>query len=462
MADRAASAGGQSRAQARITERQAQARAELALAAAALDRGEITLGHFDALANADRGIVTEHLDELVDTARHLPIDRFRRYLARFCDFTAGDAGAERASKLHAQRYARFSHPDVNGLGFLNAGWAPDQWAIVRSAASAITESEWAAAHPDGHARPGTGDDRTWDQRMADSIVEMARRSLSGCSPLAPSPTDPTLSADGIGTTGFGAAATTNVTGTTGNRTAGSGEATGLPRPSGPTSPTSRSSGWGPSRPEMIVIIDYETLVGLLDNDATIVAGGPIPAATARRLACDADIFPVVLGGDSVVLDAGRGARLASNDQRRALMARDGPTCVVPGCPVPADRCRVHHLDQHLHGGHTNLPRLVLVCDRHHHHVHEGGAHLIRQHGHWHLEPRPPPERPAAPRTRATTTGAGGGPETLVGGEARGTVPLSEPRNNERLSQFRRCLRTQCWLGRSPSGNRESGNFRWRL
>ncbi len=497
VADRAAAAGGQSRSQARKTERHAAARPELARAAQALDQGQISIGHFDALAGSDRKLVAEHLDELVKAAKNLPVDRFRSYLGRYIDAAAGDAGAERARQLHARRFARFSMPDVNGLGHLNAGWAPDQWATVRSAANTITESYWHATHPDGHAHP-SDDDRTWDQRLADAIVEMARRSLSGWQPSAaaaasaPSPRPTPTSGQASGTTGpatttpttpttptradrsptgaapastdrspTGAATPVGVTPATqsgsissparanppatppgtadnGAHPAGSEHAdttatqTARPDPTcpgaqhsatlnseadtrpppatraassppptpgpGPTARSGPTPAWGqPSRPEMIVLIDYDTLMGRLHRDGIIVAGGSIPATTARRLACDADIIPVVLGGDSAVLDLGRSRRLATPDQRRALIARDGPTCAIPDCRSPADHCRVHHLVPFSHGGHTDLDHLVHVCDRHHHDVHEGGAHLHRVQGHWHVEPPTSEASEASPR-----------------------------------------------------------------
>jgi hypothetical protein len=50
---------------------------------------------------------------------------------------------------------------------------------------------------------------------------------------------------------------------------------------------------------------------------------PISAATARRLAAQGEIIPVVLGSASEPLDQGRAIRLATEPQRRALAVRDG-------------------------------------------------------------------------------------------------------------------------------------------
>ena len=100
--------------------------------------------------------------------------------------------------------------------------------------------------------------------------------------------------------------------------------------------------------------------GTLDN------GNRVSATTARRLACDARILPVVLGGAGQVLDAGRTRRLATGAVRRALVARDRG-CAFPGCDRPARWCDAHHVHPWSAGGRTSLDNLVLLC-RHHHTV----------------------------------------------------------------------------------------------
>jgi hypothetical protein len=69
-------------------------------------------------------------------------------------------------------------------------------------------------------------------------------------------------------------------------------------------------------------------VGVLDD------GTHIPASEVRRLACNAHIIPVVLGGKSEILDLGRKRRFYTGAQKRA-MAIDHPTCRGEGCTVPA-------------------------------------------------------------------------------------------------------------------------------
>lgn len=64
------------------------------------------------------------------------------------------------------------------------------------------------------------------------------------------------------------------------------------------------------------------------------AGTLLSARAVRRLACDAGLVPVVLGGESEVLDLGRLERLFSSAQVKALWLRDGG-CTFPGCGLPA-------------------------------------------------------------------------------------------------------------------------------
>ena len=93
-----------------------------------------------------------------------------------------------------------------------------------------------------------------------------------------------------------------------------------------------------------------------------------------RSACEADIIPMVLGGNSVPLDVGRSRRLATVHQRRALEAIH-PTCAIPDCDVGFHHCQIHHIDYWEHGGPTNMDNQIPLCSKHHHAAHEGGWKL---------------------------------------------------------------------------------------
>ncbi|SDR92498.1 protein of unknown function [Actinopolymorpha singaporensis] len=119
-----------------------------------------------------------------------------------------------------------------------------------------------------------------------------------------------------------------------------------------------------------------------------VDGKPISVATVRRLACEADLIPVVLGGDGQVLDLGRSDRFFKEHQRRALAIRDGHHCNFPGCQIPEPRCVTHHMTAWDHGGPTDLANGVLLCRHHHVTVHHKGWQ-VRMGTHGHPEYTPP-------------------------------------------------------------------------
>ena len=97
-------------------------------------------------------------------------------------------------------------------------------------------------------------------------------------------------------------------------------------------------------------------------------GSLIAPETVRRLACDANVIPTVLGNRGEVLDQGRSTRLATPGQLAALWLRDAG-CSFPGCTTPAHWCDAHHLVHWVDGGASDLTNLALLCGRHHSVVH---------------------------------------------------------------------------------------------
>lgn len=124
-----------------------------------------------------------------------------------------------------------------------------------------------------------------------------------------------------------------------------------------------------------VTIDYDDLRQRSTSNpafggGTLEPGGePITAANARRIACDADILPILLGGDSQPLDIGRSRRTAPADLRAALLARDG-RCAFPGCDQPPGTPEAHHVRHWADGGSTALHNMVMLCGHHHRTVHK--------------------------------------------------------------------------------------------
>lgn len=125
-----------------------------------------------------------------------------------------------------------------------------------------------------------------------------------------------------------------------------------------------------------VTLDFETLKRMLAEKAdepgcgsTLDGARLVSADSIRRLACDADIIPMVLGTRGEILDQGRKRRLVTPGQRAYLAKRDGG-CTIPGCTVPATWCESHHVIWWSRDGDSNVLNYALLCPRHHTWVHD--------------------------------------------------------------------------------------------
>lgn len=155
---------------------------------------------------------------------------------------------------------------------------------------------------------------------------------------------------------------------------------------------------GGNRPQIIATIHYQDLfphtasspepdtrprteagTGSGAGTGSLVFTGPVAAATLRKVACDADIIPALLGTDGEILDLGRKARLFTPAQRNALTARD-QGCAFPNCTIPAPWCEAHHITYWSHGGPTTTANGVLLCSHHHHLIHKEQWTITTTHG----------------------------------------------------------------------------------
>ncbi|WP_211877090.1 HNH endonuclease signature motif containing protein [Pseudarthrobacter albicanus] len=179
---------------------------------------------------------------------------------------------------------------------------------------------------------------------------------------------------------------------------------------------------GGLRPQVMVTIDYRALLERLGdtgtlartashtgtpntgtgntgtlNTGTLLFTGPVTAATVRKIACDADIIPVLLGTEGRILDIGRTSRIFPPHIRKALTARD-QGCAFPGCTIPAPWCEAHHISYWSRGGSTSTDNGTILCSHHHHLVHkEQWTIQLRTGIPWfipppHLDPRQEPRR----------------------------------------------------------------------
>ncbi|GAA1112969.1 hypothetical protein GCM10009630_07640 [Kribbella jejuensis] len=152
-----------------------------------------------------------------------------------------------------------------------------------------------------------------------------------------------------------------------------------------------------AKANITVTIDLNDLkAATADAIGQTVYSNGLSAAAIRRLACDANIIPIVLGSRSEPLDVGRCERLVTKGMRRALNARDRG-CVV--CGAPPVMCDAHHVIHWIDGGVTAVWNLALLCRRHHTDVHNGHWHITITNDQVHVA-RPswadPPPRQAPP------------------------------------------------------------------
>ncbi|MCI2416185.1 HNH endonuclease [Saccharopolyspora sp. K220] len=142
---------------------------------------------------------------------------------------------------------------------------------------------------------------------------------------------------------------------------------------------------GGQRPHLAITIDFDDLKrGLISPGCdglpgTITTTGqPITADNARRLACDAEILPVLLGSDGAPLNVGRTERTAPAHLRAALLQRDD-TCAFPSCDRPPGTPDAHHIVSWIDGGPTNLNNMVMLCGHHHRAIHNQHWQITIEH-----------------------------------------------------------------------------------
>jgi hypothetical protein len=203
---------------------------------------------------------------------------------------------------------------------------------------------------------------------------------------------------------------------------------------------------GGQRPQVLVTIDYRDLLDRLGRAGRTPFAGSIPANAVRRIACDAEIIPVVLAGNGRILDLGRSQRFFPAPLRQAMIARDRG-CAFPDCTMPSTWTEAHHITWWENGGRTRTDDGCMLCVFHHHLVHQGDWQIIVGNGipwfvppatvdpdrtpirnhHWLYDAQLPPRRsePALPPFPGHTGTDGGGHAAACGapaGTGRGSRP----------------------------------------
>lgn len=97
---------------------------------------------------------------------------------------------------------------------------------------------------------------------------------------------------------------------------------------------------------------------------------PISVTAIRRMAASGGVIPCVLDSAGDILDWGRERRLFSKVQKLALVDRDGG-CAM--CGLPPNMTEVHHIEWwNRDTGPTDLSNGILLCSTCHHRIHDNG------------------------------------------------------------------------------------------
>ncbi len=275
---------------------------------AAFDAGEISIDHVRVLAAAQRHCpkaFAKAEEELLDEARQLRFDVFRRRVQYFRQLADEDDAEVEASTVHERRSLHASRTFEDAIRV--DGWMePVGGSIWRNELDRLERIEfdrdWAEARERLGERATAADlRRTAAQRRHDAQVEMAKRSAA--------------------------------------------------------MPPDAKQG----RYLLTVLVGYETMHGRMCElaDGTVVTPGQV-----LPLLTNADVERAVFGPGSRVVDLGRRARLFTGATRRAVELSD-LECTEETCDVRYERCEVDHIERWEHGGPTDRANGRLRCPRHH-------------------------------------------------------------------------------------------------
>jgi hypothetical protein len=122
-------------------------------------------------------------------------------------------------------------------------------------------------------------------------------------------------------------------------------------------------------------VDLPTLAGLAEHPGELGGYGPVIADIARRVADEQPDtewrYTVIHPDDGRPIGGGTTRRRPTNGQRRETTAHH-PTCIFPGCRMPATGCDLDHRIPVADGGSTLTTNLAPLC-RHDHRIrHQAG------------------------------------------------------------------------------------------
>ena len=113
---------------------------------------------------------------------------------------------------------------------------------------------------------------------------------------------------------------------------------------------------------------------LFEGCAVTANGRMLPSWAADAFLCDCVLHKVLRSSAGTILDYGHKHHTVPPGLRKAVAVRDRG-CRVPGCTRKKAWTDAHHIQWWRHHGKTKLDNLILLCQRHHHMVHQYNWHI---------------------------------------------------------------------------------------
>ena len=297
-----------------------------------LEIGRIDVPKAKAIANGtfhlSEDTAQDVVDQILDDAPLLTTGQIRARLHKLC-ITAEPHEAKKRYDQALESRRVVMQPSVDGTAHLFAfDLAPQDAAAASRRINLLAR-----------AAKGVGDPRTPDQIRADVYVDLlCGRDIATTRPRA---SDPLNAAD-----------------------ARSGD-----RDSADKRHNARRRG------SVDIRVDLKTLTQLNDDPGHLAGYGPVLADVARKVAAgshDAEWrYTITDPATGRPIATGTTQRRPTASQRRAVTALN-PTCVFPGCRMPAASSDLDHCRDWAKGGPTTVGNLSPLCKHDHRIKHEAG------------------------------------------------------------------------------------------
>ena len=122
-------------------------------------------------------------------------------------------------------------------------------------------------------------------------------------------------------------------------------------------------------PNVTLSADITTVVTDHLEGVNVDTQRPMSSACTSTYLCDCRIHVILRDANGTPHSFGHTLRTVPPRLFRQVAGRDGG-CRFPGCDRPVKWTDAHHVHHWEHGGPTDYGNLILLCSRHHHHVHQ--------------------------------------------------------------------------------------------